>query len=78
MSLDIEDEREAGFVRYEHEDLSPTTKRELRGWYSYAIAAEVFAVVGAGVYPSFMNSKYSASKMVFRPFSSGGARAIES
>jgi UMF1 family MFS transporter len=34
--------------RYLEEDTSPTTSRELNGWYSYAIAAEVFAVVGAG------------------------------
>ena len=35
-------------VRYEGEDTSPTTKRELYGWYSYSIAAEVFAVVAVG------------------------------
>jgi UMF1 family MFS transporter len=35
--------------RYNDEDTSPTTPRELRGWYSYAIAAEVFAVVGVGM-----------------------------
>lgn len=34
--------------RYEDEDTSPTTSRELQGWYSYTIAAEVFAVVGVG------------------------------
>ncbi|KAF2865435.1 autophagy-related protein 22-1 [Massariosphaeria phaeospora] len=34
--------------RYEGEDTSVTTPRELNGWYSYAIAAEVFAVVGVG------------------------------
>lgn len=34
--------------RYQGEDTSKTSLRELRGWYSYAIAAEVFAVVGAG------------------------------
>ncbi|KAF2748823.1 autophagy-related protein-like protein 22 [Sporormia fimetaria CBS 119925] len=35
-------------VRYGSEDTSPTTSQELRGWYSYTIAAEVFAVVGVG------------------------------
>lgn len=35
-------------VRYANEDTSPTTERELRGWYSYGIAAEVFAVAGVG------------------------------
>ncbi|KAF2686836.1 autophagy-related protein-like protein 22 [Lentithecium fluviatile CBS 122367] len=44
MSFDAE--RPLHHFRYENEDTSPTTKRELRGWYSYAIAAEVFAVVG--------------------------------
>jgi UMF1 family MFS transporter len=34
--------------RYIREDRSPTTEQELRGWYSYAIAAEVFAVSGTG------------------------------
>ena len=34
--------------RYIDEDTSPTTERELQGWYSYAIAAEVFAVSGTG------------------------------
>ncbi|KAK7192574.1 hypothetical protein DPSP01_006513 [Paraphaeosphaeria sporulosa] len=36
--------------RYNDEDTSPTTPRELKGWYSYAIAAEVFAVVGVGLF----------------------------
>ncbi|KAF1962051.1 autophagy-related protein-like protein 22 [Byssothecium circinans] len=36
--------------RYAEEDVSPTTERELNGWYSYAIAAEVFAVVGVGLF----------------------------
>ena len=35
-------------TRYEGEDVSLTMPRELNGWYSYAIAAEVFAVVGVG------------------------------
>jgi UMF1 family MFS transporter len=34
--------------RYIGEDTSPTTEKELRGWYSYSIAAEVFAVSGLG------------------------------
>lgn len=32
------------------EDKSPTTEREIRGFYSYGIAAEVFAVVGVGAF----------------------------
>lgn len=34
--------------RYEGEDTSPTSPRELRGWYAYPVAAEVFAVVAVG------------------------------
>jgi UMF1 family MFS transporter len=34
--------------RYHGEDLSPTSSRELRGFYAYGLAAEVFAVCGVG------------------------------
>lgn len=34
--------------RYDGEDTSPTTQTELLGWYSYGVAAEVFAVCGVG------------------------------
>ncbi|KAI6713250.1 hypothetical protein JHW43_004230 [Diplocarpon mali] len=34
--------------RYEEEDVSSTTARELRGFYAYGLAAEVFAVCGVG------------------------------
>ncbi|KAJ5081084.1 Major facilitator superfamily domain general substrate transporter [Penicillium angulare] len=34
--------------RYVGEDTTPTTHREILGWYSYGIAAEVFAVCGVG------------------------------
>jgi UMF1 family MFS transporter len=34
--------------KYEGEDTSPTTKRELKGFYAYGVAAEVFAVCGVG------------------------------
>jgi MFS transporter, UMF1 family len=34
--------------RYADEDISPTTDRELQGWYCYGMAAEIFAVVGSG------------------------------
>jgi UMF1 family MFS transporter len=37
---------------YEGEDLSPTTARELRGFYAYGLAAEVFAVCGVGTLSS--------------------------
>lgn len=34
--------------RYEGEDTSETTDREIRGWYAYGVAAEIFAVCGVG------------------------------
>lgn len=34
--------------RYVGDDTTPTTHRELLGWYSYGVAAEVFAVCGVG------------------------------
>lgn len=34
--------------RYASEDTTPTSRREILGWYSYGIAAEVFAVCGVG------------------------------
>ena len=37
--------------RSDVEDASPTTERELRGWFSYGLAAEVFAVCGVGRFP---------------------------
>lgn len=33
---------------YEGHDSSPTTQRELWGWFSYGLAAEVFAICGPG------------------------------
>jgi UMF1 family MFS transporter len=40
-------------VRYEGEDTSLTTPRELKGWLAYPIAAEVFAVVAVGRFALF-------------------------
>ncbi|EAW14394.1 MFS transporter [Aspergillus clavatus NRRL 1] len=34
--------------RYPGEDTTPTSRREIWGWYTYGIAAEVFAVCGVG------------------------------
>ncbi|KAL1593444.1 Autophagy protein 22 [Nothophoma quercina] len=53
MSYQDEDDEAATLqprVRYEGEDTSPTTTRELNGWYAYPIAAEVFAVVAVGAF----------------------------
>ncbi|KAJ5475356.1 MFS transporter family protein [Penicillium diatomitis] len=35
-------------ARYDDEDTTPTSPREIAGWYCYGIAAEVFAVCGVG------------------------------
>ena len=35
--------------RYNGEDTSESTSRELRGWYAYGLAAEVYAVCGVGI-----------------------------
>jgi len=52
---DIQPERQVGRQpRYENEDTSPTSRRELMGWYCYGIAAEVFAVCGVGMYISLV------------------------
>lgn len=64
MSSDISDDEELNLdqelggggrkqMRYEGEDVSPTTSRELNGWYAYPIAAEVFAVVAVGTLRTF-------------------------
>lgn len=36
-------------AKYPGEDTTPTSKREIWGWYAYGIAAEVFAVCGVGM-----------------------------
>ena len=46
-------------ARYEGEDTSLTTKRELHGWFAYTIAAEVFAVVGVGEPLSHIHAQIS-------------------
>lgn len=53
MSYQDEDDEatlSAPRTRYDGEDTSPTTQREVNGWYAYPIAAEVFAVVAVGAF----------------------------
>ena len=40
---------------YEGEDVSPTTSRELRGFYAYGLTAEIFAVCGVGEFSLRIN-----------------------
>jgi MFS transporter, UMF1 family len=39
---------EARAPRYDGEDISPTTDREIRGWFFTGLAAEIYAVCGVG------------------------------
>ena len=48
MADDEDGLRRDRMPRYEGEDTSPTSQRELKGWYAYALAAEVYAVCGVG------------------------------
>lgn len=41
-------ERPARAPRYVGDDTTPTSHREILGWYCYGVAAEVFAVCGVG------------------------------
>lgn len=43
-----EEESAVRSPRYDGEDISPTTDRELKGWYFAGLAAEVYAVCGVG------------------------------
>jgi len=63
--------------RYAGEDLSPTTTRELRGFYAYGLAAEVFAVCGVGKCP-LHPKKGPSAKNSSRVFSSRDSGAIGS
>jgi UMF1 family MFS transporter len=71
MSFESDDEeldRELGTgtkqTRYEGEDVSPTSTRELNGWYAYPVAAEVFAVVAVGTYISLYIQVLSLALLV--------------
>jgi UMF1 family MFS transporter len=78
MSYSYQDEDDEGAaaqptVRYEGEDTSPTTTRELNGWYAYPIAAEVFAVVAVGTFFGEINMSTRADNG--RRISSSSPRA---
>ena len=47
-NLDMVSSSNLGKAQYPGEDIRPTSTKELRGWYIYAWAAEVFAVCGVG------------------------------
>jgi hypothetical protein len=60
--------------RYENEDTTPTSDRELKGWYSYGLAAEIFAVAGVGKYVFTQQRVHIANKFS-RLVSPGHSRA---
>ena len=52
--------------RYTGEDTTPTSRREILGWYSYGIAAEVFAVCGVGSWKLFLRYKQKYKQITDR------------
>lgn len=48
--MDDEDDIPQGHRTWPDEDKTPTSQREIYGFYCYSIAAEVFAVVGVGAF----------------------------
>lgn len=54
--------------RYENEDTTPTSDRELKGWYSYGLAAEIFAVAGVGNCSQTQNASTLLRKAQVRSF----------
>lgn len=60
MSLDRESNDFDRPRRYENEDTTPTSDRELKGWYSYGLAAEVFAVCGVGAFTIIQSAIFMA------------------
>ncbi|GIZ47367.1 hypothetical protein CKM354_001046000 [Cercospora kikuchii] len=52
--------------RYEAEDVSPTSEKELRGWYSCGLAAEIFAVCGVGSFSPVLLEQLAREAGVLR------------
>ncbi|KAF7192603.1 Autophagy-related protein [Pseudocercospora fuligena] len=52
--------------RFDGEDVSPTTERELRGWYSTGLAAEIFAVCGVGSFAPVTLEQLARERGVLR------------
>lgn len=50
MPLELGDDTPSTRRSWPGQDHTPTTEQEIRGFYSYSIAAEVFAVVGVGAF----------------------------
>ncbi|KAF2768142.1 MFS general substrate transporter [Teratosphaeria nubilosa] len=52
--------------RYEGEDTSPTTQREMNGWYFVGLAAEVYAVCGVGSFSPVLLEQLARERGVLR------------
>ncbi|KAH9866013.1 hypothetical protein J1614_008577 [Plenodomus biglobosus] len=67
MPFEDEDERNipTSHKLYENEDTSPTTPRELNGWYAGPIAAEVYAVVAVGAFLPVLLEQLARENGVF-------------
>jgi UMF1 family MFS transporter len=63
MDRDSESNDDRRPRRYEDEDTAPTTDRELKGWYSYGLAAEIFAVCSVGTCYSI--TAYSTTRRLY-------------
>lgn len=50
MDIDLDDVQPSTHKSWSGQDTTPTTEPEIKGFYSYGIAAEVFAVVGVGAF----------------------------
>ena len=59
---------------YEGEDTSPTTAREIWGWYCYGLAAEIFAVCGVGESGISFSETPRYGDFVLRPWHAIGVR----
>jgi hypothetical protein len=73
---DDEEQRDAKGLVYEGQDLSPTTDRELKGFYAYGLAAEVFAVCGVGK-SALMASSFADANLMSNAHVPCGMAALE-
>jgi len=53
-------------TRYEGQDTRTTSHRELYGWYSYGLAAEVFTVCGVGTLSKPSSSELHLINLCYR------------
>lgn len=64
--------------RYAEEDTRETSEKEIRGWYCYGLAAEVFAVCGVGELSNCSTHSYLVLKITCRFISASDSGAVSS